>query len=359
MTANFELRVRLPLVAFEVDLDVSSSARALGIFGPSGAGKTSLLEAIAGWRSPSSGLIRIGDALFFDSKARVEMPIESRGVGYVPQDALLFPHWNVRRNLLAGANASESRELFDRTLAILELSPLVERSSTELSGGERQRVALGRAILSRPRVLLLDEPLGALDLPLRRRILPYLIRIRAEFELPTIFVSHDATEVQVLCDEVVVLERGRASARGRPSEILRYARPGERAFDNVLAGRVAERRGDTARVELEAGGEVFVPGAELAVGARTVFALGSDEILLALAAPQQISARNVVAATIDDLVTGEHGGVRVDATLDRGRGARISASLTRASVDELALAPGREVYLIFKTNSCRVLSTAN
>ena len=362
MTATrFEIRVRVPLAHFDLDVDVSSSARTLGVFGPSGSGKTSLIEALAGWRAPAAGRIRLEDTLLFDAASDVALPIEGRRAGYVPQDALLLPHWNVERNVRSGqpgrGDAFADLDLFRRTTAMLEIGQLLARRCTDLSGGERQRVALARALVSRPRFLLLDEPLGSLDLPLRRRILPYLIRVRDEFGLPTVFVSHDATEVQAVCDEVVVLEAGRVRAQGAPGEVLRYIHSGERAFENVLAGGVSEIRGGTALVRLDAGGEARVPAAGLDVGVRAVFALGSGEILVALDAPTRISARNVLPARIERLEAIAPSDVRIDARLEGGTGASLSASLTRASTDELLLREGKRVFLVFKTNSCRVLST--
>ena len=352
--------MRLPLAHFVLDVDVASSVRSLGIFGPSGAGKTSLLESIAGWRTPEGGRIRIGDRVLFDGATGVSLPIERRGVGYVPQDALLLPHWTVGRNVRAGAARGEApadEALVRRTAEVLEISHLLERPSLRLSGGERQRVALARALVSRPNVLLLDEPLGSLDLALRRRILPYLIRVRDEFGLPTVFVSHDATEVQALCDEIVVLEAGCVRAQGAPGDVLRGARAGERAFENVLRGTVSAVHGGSALVALDAGGRAQVPSAGLDAGARAVFALGSDEILVALDAPTRISARNVLAALVERVEEARDGVARVDARLEQGFGARLSATLTRASVAELGLFAGQSVFLVFKASSCRVLST--
>ncbi len=355
--ARTEIRVILPLAHFVLEVDFESDARSLGIFGPSGAGKSSLLEAIAGWRKPAVGRIRVGDAVFFDDAMKISRPLDRRGVGYVPQDALLLPHWTVRRNVRAGVSRDGDDRDVQRIAEVLEIAHLFDRPCTHLSGGERQRVALARALASRPSVLLLDEPLGSLDLPLRRRILPYLIRVRDEFELPTLFVSHDATEVQALCDEVVVLEAGRVKRRGEPNEALRHAGSGERAFENVLSGSVASVDGGTCVVALEPGGEARVSSAGLAVGMRVLFAIGSDEILVALDAPTRISARNVLPALLQKVEASPGGGVRVDGRIDGGKGARLSASLTQASVDELALEAGQVAYFVFKTNSCRVLST--
>jgi molybdate transport system ATP-binding protein len=357
---SFEMRIRLPLASFVLDVDCRSGARSLGVFGPSGSGKTSLVEAIAGWRAPVTGRVAVAGRTLFDGAAGIVLPIEARGLGYVPQDALLWPHWSVERNVRAGARrggtASELEALVVHTAEVLEIQHLLQRPVTRLSGGERQRVALARALVSRPACLLLDEPLGALDLPLRRRILPYLMRVRDEFGLPTIFVSHDATEVQALCDEVVVLEAGRVVAQGAPAEVLRHVRAGERSFDNVLPGIVVASSNGVATVALDAGGSVHVPAAGQSVGVRAVFALGADDILVALDAPTRISARNVLAAVVERVELAPDGDARVDARLSSGSGARLSTSLTRRSAEDLALATGQAVFLVFKTNSCRVLS---
>lgn len=194
---------------------VTIDSRAAALFGPSGAGKTTVLDTIAGLRTPGRGSITIDDRVLFSSSSRVNLPPHQRRIGYVPQDVALFPHMNVRRNLLygrhsplpRGGSAGGSPNL-DRVLTMLEIGSLLERRVTDLSGGERQRVALGRALMSGPSLLLLDEPLAAVDVPLRRRILPYLQRVRDELKIPIIYVSHDREEVDALADTVVRLENG-------------------------------------------------------------------------------------------------------------------------------------------------------
>jgi len=354
-----EVRVRLPLAHFALDVDISSSALSLGVYGPSGAGKTSFIETLAGWRTPEAGRIRVGETVLFDESAGISLPIEQRGVGYVPQDALLLPHWTVGRNVRAGGSrggsAAADEPLLERTVAILEIGHLLERPCGQLSGGERQRVALARALVSRPRFLLLDEPLGSLDLPLRRRILPYLIRVRAAFDLPMVVVSHDATEIQALCDEVVVLDRGRVVASGPAQRVLRER--AQSGFENVITGSVIEARAGTARVEVAPKIDVQVPAGHLREGQRAVFALGADEILVSLAPLEGISARNRLSAVVEELAEAEDALI-ARTVIGEGRAddPRICVGLTRASADELGLARGRRVHLVFKTQSCRVLS---
>jgi len=447
-SVGVRVRLRMPLARFELEFALDTDARSIGIFGPSGAGKTSALEAIAGWRAVRDGRVELGGRTLLDTERAIDVAKSERGIGYVPQDALLFPHWSVERNIRCGERRREdareralaapsapvlelgsapARELgrdaareFDRAVAVLELGPLLARRTTSLSGGERQRVALARALCSRPRFLLLDEPLGALDVPLRRRILPYLIRVRETFDVPMLLVTHDATEVQALCDEVAVMSAGRVVEIGNPSTIFGRAAAGRGGFENVMRGTVTGTSGGTARIEVARGVEVIVPGAGLALGQRALFSLGEDDILVSRAPLAGISARNIVPARIATVsIDGDDAllGAALDATsseasfgdagsttasamdvrsttarsmdasstdagstiarssdpisthaLESDARSRVAARtaadsaallrvrLTRASARELALEPNARVHLVFKTQSCRVLS---
>jgi len=178
------------------------------LFGPSGSGKTTTLDAIAGLRKPRVGRVAVGDHVLFDRSHGIDLPPHERHVGYVPQDTALFPHMNVRRNVLYGRRAGQKLSL-DVVVRMLEVGQLLDRRVPDLSGGERQRVALARALMSAPDLLLLDEPLAAVDVERRRRILPYLLRVRDDLGVPVIYVSHDRAEVDQLADRVVVLAEGR------------------------------------------------------------------------------------------------------------------------------------------------------
>ena len=201
--------------SFTLDIRQRFEARAVALFGPSGAGKTTVLDAIAGLRRPSTGEIRIGDRALFASASKTDVPPRLRQVGYVPQDVALFPHLNVRHNINYGASRGMSMSS-DRVVDLLEIQPLLDRAVDELSGGERQRVAIARALISAPDLLLLDEPLAAVDVALRQRILPYIERVRDELAIPMIYVSHAADEVRRIADQVIVLDRGRVVRAGPP-----------------------------------------------------------------------------------------------------------------------------------------------
>ena len=205
ITLEFALRQG----AFVLELDELLDGGITALFGPSGAGKTTTLDAIAGLRRPSTGRIVVAGRVLFDSSRAIDLPPHARHVGYVPQDPALFPHMNVRRNVLYGRRSGQKLAL-DAVVSMLEVGDLLERRVPDLSGGERQRVALARALMSAPDVLLLDEPLAAVDLERRRRILPYLLRVRDDLGVPVIYVSHDRSEVDQLADRIVVLEQGRA-----------------------------------------------------------------------------------------------------------------------------------------------------
>ena len=215
--------ISLPLADFTLEADLALERQVTAIFGPSGAGKTSLLDLIAGLRQAKSAAIQLDDATLTDTARNVNMPARHRQIGYVPQDLALFPHLSVRRNLLYGHKPeTEAGPLFrfEHVARVLDIEPLLDRSVVNLSGGEKQRVALARALLSSPRLLLLDEPLSSLDARLKGQILPFLQRIRAEFPVPMLYVTHVVSEVCALCDEVIFLEQGRVTRQGTPPEIF-------------------------------------------------------------------------------------------------------------------------------------------
>lgn len=198
--------------AFTLNVCESSSVEVLGVFGPSGSGKTSLLESIAGIRTPDRGVIRIGERTLFSSENGINLPARERHIGYVPQDSLLFPNLNVQGNIDYGTGrvgrTGEAGRDFAALVSILDLQPLLDRHVKMLSGGEKQRVAIARALMTRPSILLLDEPLAGVDRDRRDVILPYILRIRKQLHVPLVYVTHDLQELQAIADRVLRLDRG-------------------------------------------------------------------------------------------------------------------------------------------------------
>ena len=360
----FDLALRADLGAFELDVELVTDEQQVGVFGPSGAGKTTLVELITGWRRPARGHVRLGGRTVYDGAAAVSLPPRARGIGYVPQDVLLFPHWSVRDNLTAGVRylgggRDGDPELLARVLDALGLRELERRAVDSLSGGESRRVALGRALLARPRLLVLDEPLASLDRPLARRILGYLVRIREEFQVPMLVISHDMLEVQALCSFVVVLAKGAVRARGRPEPVLRAATLGEEHgenFENLLRGRVTGVRDGTATVALASGVELAAPRAGVAAGERVLLSVRADDILVAADEPRRLSARNVLRGRIRAVVEGP-GSVGLEVVPDGlGDDAAVAVNITDESLRELGLRVGAPAYLVFKARSVEVVA---
>ncbi len=326
------------------------------LFGPSGVGKTTFLEAMAGLRRPLEGEIRVEGEVIYSSARGIFLPPEKRRFGLVPQDALLFPHLDVRANLLYGFRDGGPLSLSAVSEA-LEIGQLLERRPSGLSGGERQRVALARALLSQPRLLLLDEPVASLDVELKDRVLPYVKRLRELHRIPALVVSHDVADVFTLADEVVVLDRGSVVDRGEPRSVL--ARPRARGaffrdrFENLLEAVVLghEPEEGLTRVETERKLPLLIPYREAPVGERVLLGLLAEDILLSKEAPLGLSARNVFGGRIRAIE--EQGGV---AMVEVDANDSIYVRLSHGAVRSLQLRPGLSVHLIVKTHSIHRLS---
>ena len=355
------LRCRISLAHFDLDVDVAFDARVTSIFGPSGSGKTTLLDVIAGLRNIMAGEIEFNGRTLFSSSRKIDIPPQERGIGYVPQEGALFPHFSVRKNVLFGAGRnphpgkSEGISV-DHVLDILEISNLLDRSVTNLSGGETQRVALARAILSRPQLLLLDEPLAALDVGLRERILPYLRRVRDEFSIPIIYVTHNMTEVLSLADWVLMIKEGRIIDQGVPREILPSkwisVDPDQSQVENIFdaywvgSDAVAGR----SKVRLRSGRELLIPYMARPFNSSVQVRIRGDDVLLATKRPDGISAGNVLQGMVAkmEIVDGQ-AIIKVDA------GDTFIVRLTAGAVTALGLTEGQDVFLVIKTRSCVVL----
>ena len=369
------VRVQLTLDRFNLAIDVTTHQQVTGIFGVSGAGKTSLLETICGLRRGARGTIRCGEEVWLDTANRTCVKPEQRHIGYVPQDGLLFPHKNVRQNLLSGSkramqNGHPLQETFELATEILELGSLLDRSVTTLSGGERQRVALGRAICSGPRLLLLDEPFASLDLALRRRLLPFLRRIRSEFQIPMLFVSHDPLEVQAVCDDLIVLKDGRTIAHGEPREVLRqvftdpniFSVAEQRGFENILPCRLIENNASTSRVRLGEQHQPHTESVELTAmkadarpGDLMLASIAANDIIIATHKPEGLSARNIIPARIVQLCSvGPIGFVGLVTAEVADNLPPLTIEITETSFIELGLQVGHQIFLVIKATSFRL-----
>ena len=354
------LQCRIPLADFELELDASFQARVTSLFGPSGAGKTTILDAIAGLRGIAAGEIEINGKTLVSTKRGINLSPQARGVGYVPQEGALFPHLSVKKNILFGAgrglHAKKTKAFTtDHVIGVLEIGNLLERPVTKLSGGEAQRVALARAILSHPRLLLLDEPLAALDIGLKERILPYLGRVRDEFSIPIIYVTHNMSEVLSLADWVLMIRRGRLIAQGVPRDILASARAistmEDDTIENVFNVAVVEsdRDGGRNKIRTEAGLELFVPYLEKS-GGRLQVGISADDILVGTQRPEGISAANVFPGKIRKVES-----IKDQVVLTVDAGDSFYVRLTPSAVARLGLREETAVFLIIKTRSFRML----
>ncbi|MCW5889920.1 MAG: molybdenum ABC transporter ATP-binding protein [bacterium] len=346
------LDVRLPLARFTLAVDVTLGGDGVtAVMGPSGAGKTSLLEAVAGLRRAAHGRVVVGDAVWQDGRTR--RPPEQRRVGYVPQDAGLFPHLSARANVAFGARVDAARlaEIVDT----LELGPLLARRPGTLSGGERQRVALARALAHAPALLLLDEPLGALDVALRERIVPWLLRLRASWQVPVLWVTHQVGEALALADTALLLRDGRVVAQGAPGDLLGIA-AGERdgGVENLLPATIMEHdvAGGISRVRLGDGLGLSIPlHADRPPGSAVTLGVRAEDVLIAIAPVQGLSARNVVAATVLDVT---RAGADALVRCVPAGGSAWLVRCTPAAVADLRLHTGRPVWLALKSHSVRV-----
>ena len=353
---QFDVRKRFP--GFELDCSAEFGVGVTALFGPSGAGKTTLLNCIAGTLSPDEGHIVVDGRTVFSSATRTVVPPEKRRFGYVFQDAALFPHMSVERNIRYGFKLTPESERvidLDHLVELLGLAPLMGREVTNLSGGERQRVALARALATSPRLLLLDEPLASLDARYRGTIIAYLRQIARELHTPMVYVSHSLSEVMALAEETLVLDGGRRVAFGTPSSLLASLAVSSISdyvdLENILEARVLEAAGPEGTSTIKIGDATFIsPPIDGPSGSPVMVSLRASDIILSLDAPSRISARNIVRAVVDEIhEVGPHVLVYVDI------GERLVAEITRAALRELDLRAGAEVYLVIKTSSIGVM----
>jgi molybdate transport system ATP-binding protein len=336
----------------------SATPGVTALFGRSGCGKTTTIHMIAGLLRPDRGHIRIGGTVLFDAAQGIDVPAEERGVGYVFQDARLFPHLTVRDNLRYGARRTRGRAQhvkFDDVVELLGLAALLARRPAGLSGGERQRVAIGRALLAQPRLLLLDEPLAAIDVARRGELLPYLEDLRDRLSLPMVFVSHQFEEVLRLAGDVVVLQDGAVAGHGdviamSQSPALR-AIVGAESLGAVVEGVTEELDASSGLARIRVGdGQLRVEAADLRRGQRVRVQLLARDLILATAPPVGLSVRNSLAGAITHL---EPDGERAWLVFTDTGGVTLMVRVTEDARSALALALGQPVWVLVKAVSLR------
>ncbi|CAN5629818.1 molybdenum ABC transporter ATP-binding protein [soil metagenome] len=335
---------------FRLAARFTSQPGVTALFGRSGSGKSSLVNIVAGLIKPQRGKVVVDGQTLVDTARGVFVPKHRRRIGYVFQDSRLFPHLSVRQNLLYGRWFSRGEggaaDDFGSIVELLGIGALTERKPDSLSGGEKQRVAIGRALLARPRLLLMDEPLASLDESRRAEILPYIERLRDATGMPILYVSHSVVEVARLATTVVILSEGKVTAVGPVLDILPLAEAsdGGSVLEAVVAGHDETFQLTTLA---SAAGELQVPKLAAVVGSTVRAYIRSRDVMLSLQPPQEISALNVLAGTV---ATISEGGAQADIRLDCN-GAVLMARLTTKSVRRLALAPGRPVFAVIKSVS--------
>lgn len=353
---TLKVSITQPLAHFDLDVSFEAEGGITALFGHSGAGKTTIVNAVAGLFKPQGGRIELNGTPLFDAHARVFVPPAARRLGYVFQDARLFPHLDVEANLTFGtryapSNAPGAR--LDDVVRLLGLQNLLQRTPGTLSGGEKQRVAIGRALLCRPQMLLMDEPLAGLDGPRKQEVLPYLERLRdGPLGLPILYVSHALDEIARLADTLVLLKDGRVERAGPVFDVL--ADPattpllGVRDAGAVLqATATAHTEDGLTRFSISAG-ELLLPGTAVPIGTMVRLRVLAQDVTLALTRPSGVSALNILPVQVTAVHRGTGPGAVVAVTAGQDR---LLARVTERAVKNLGLAPGLSCFAMLKATS--------
>jgi molybdate transport system ATP-binding protein len=352
---DLKVDIKKHFKAFSLETAFQVQGERIGVFGPSGSGKSTLVSLIAGLGRPEEGSIILDGKSLFDSAAAIDIPAEHRHIGMVFQRPHLFPHLTVKGNLLYGfkrcAHDHQNKITLDRVVDTLHLDKFIDRGIKNLSGGEQQRVAIGRAVLSNPELLIMDEPLSGLDDRLKFQIIPLLKDVCETFKIPYIFISHSILEMRVMADRVLVVENGRVRELTRPEDLARgRLGEGDTGYINFIR---------TPRPRRINGSAVFKWGdQELMISSQgendeNLFELSSREIMLFKRHPEAISARNLLRCTVADVF---EAGPRVGVELDCGGEDRLIAEVVKEAVVELSIKKGGEIFAAIKATAFRKLS---
>ncbi|CUH39245.1 Sulfate/thiosulfate import ATP-binding protein CysA [Jannaschia seosinensis] len=347
-----EVSIRHAYPDFTLDARFEAPPGLTALFGRSGSGKTTIVNAVAGLLRPDAGRIVSEDRVLLNTDRGIRLPPHRRRLGYIFQEGRLFPHLTVRQNLHYGAwfaSRRTPREDAGKVVELLGIGHLLDRRSGGLSGGEKQRVAIGRALLSAPRLILADEPLAALDEARKSEILPYFERLRDEVAVPILYVSHSASEVARLATTVVAMEAGRIIRRGSAAEVLSdpaILPAGAREAGSVLTATVVAHHAD-GLTELDAGGvRLFLPRVEQPVGRKLRVRIAAHDVILSRLQPEGLSALNILPGVVEDVRQGQGPGVLVALATPAGR---LLVRITRRSAAQLEIGVGQRAYGVVKT----------
>ncbi len=343
---------------FALDAAFTASQGITVLFGASGSGKTTTLRSIAGMVTPDAGRISLGDSVYFDSAARVNLAMQKRRVGFVFQDYLLFPHLTAAENVAYGAKVRHDharRQHVDSLLKLLGVNDAAGRRPAELSGGEQQRVALARALASDPAILLLDEPLSAVDVTTRSRLLDEIVEVQRKTAVPFLYVTHSPADAVRIGDELLVMAEGRIVQQGKPLEVFNAPLnvPAARVVgtENILAGRMAAHQPEEGISIVDLGPcRMVIPHSRLAEGSRVTLGIRAEDIIVSRERVSRTSARNLLAGSVKRLLR-DGGGVELVADC----GVDLKVRITPQAEQALELAPGVEIYLLIKASSCHIL----
>ncbi len=341
-----------------IQLDVEFSVPAKGItavFGRSGAGKTTIINAIAGLLTPDSGKIKVNGKELYDSQNKLNMPVEKRNIGYVFQESRLFPHYSVEGNLTYGVSKPDC-DYLQQILELLDLGHLIKRYPKELSGGEKQRVAIGRALLSKPDILLMDEPLASLDLPRKREVMPFLERLAESVNIPILYVSHSLNEILRIADHIVVVDRGKVVSSGKIEDVWssQVMRPWQSFNEQstLFSALVSKHNNEYGLTQLRfrEGLTFWVQKVNAEIGTAVRLQIRANDVSIALEKHQNTSIRNILPARIEAIEYQRNSDDKksVNLKLDLIGGCYLWATITRWALDDLKLCEGMQVYAQIK-----------